>query len=191
VEFFVEKKNPYVPTIHFNYRYFEATDSTGYSEWWFGGGTDLTPIYLNENDTIHFHRQLKQACDSFSTTFYNETKTKCDKYFYIAHRKEHRGVGGVFFDDLDAPDKESVFSLIKALGDAVLPSYVPIIKNNMNKEYGKQEREWQLIRRGRYVEFNLVYDRGTKFGLQMPNSPVESILMTLPLNAVSFSLFVY
>jgi coproporphyrinogen III oxidase len=127
---------------------------------------------------------LKDACDKYDLSYYPRFKQECDKYFYNTHRKEHRGVGGIFFDDMDTPNRESVFGLVKSLGDAVLPSYLPILENNMAKEYTDAQREWQLLRRGKHVEFILVYDRGTKFSLQMPNAPVESILMSLPLHSV-------
>lgn len=182
----IHPRNPMVPTIHFNYRYFEVTDSTGEKQWWFGGGTDLTPYYLNEEDSKHFHRTLKLACDEHNTSYYARFKIWCDKYFFITHRKECRGVGGIFFDDLDEPNQEDCFKFVSSCANSVVPSYVPLIKKHKNDDYGDIERQWQLLRRGRYVEFNLIYDRGTKFGLYTPGARYESILMSLPLLAVSF-----
>jgi len=186
----IHPKNPNVPTIHFNYRYFEV-DQTGMSSgndggdrmWWFGGGTDLTPYLLDEGDCKLFHSELKKACDKHDSTYYGKFKKWCDDYFYIVHRKERRGVGGLFFDDVDYPSQEKAFSFIRSCAHHILPSYLPIVKKNMNKSYSEQDREWQLLRRGRYTEFNLVYDRGTKFGLVTPGARYESILMSLPLYA--------
>lgn len=179
----IHPRNPMVPTIHFNYRYFEVTDSNGNKQWWFGGGTDLTPYYFNEEDAIHFHRTLKEACDEHNITYYKKFKEWCDKYFFIPHRKECRGIGGIFFDDLDSPDQESAFNFVSSCAHSVIPSYLPLVKKHKNEAYGSREREWQLLRRGRYVEFNLIYDRGTKFGLYTPGARYESILMSLPLTA--------
>ena len=192
-------RNPYVPTVHLNYRYFEAG-----SVWWFGGGVDLTPYYPTVEDVIHFHATLKRACDAHHPKFYPAFKRWCDEYFYLKHRQEARGVGGVFFDYLDyrgnlysGPDLsgdaakysqqvgpvtlswEDWFAFVQSCGNAFLPAYLPIAERNQNKPYGEREREFQLYRRGRYVEFNLVYDRGTVFGLQT-NGRTESILMSLP-----------
>ncbi|CAB4396687.1 unnamed protein product [Rhizophagus irregularis] len=179
--------NPYAPTIHLNYRYFEINnkdDKDGTSKlWWFGGGSDLTPSYLFEDDAIHFHKTLKDACDKHDVTYYPEFKKWCDEYFYLQHRGEARGVGGIFFDDMDRKPAEEIFALIKQCGDAFLPSYVPIIKKRMNMKFGEEEKHWQQLRRGRYVEFNLIWDRGTKFGLQTPGARIESIFMSLPLTA--------
>uniref|UniRef100_A0A8D8G7S1 coproporphyrinogen oxidase n=1 Tax=Culex pipiens TaxID=7175 RepID=A0A8D8G7S1_CULPI len=179
----IHPRNPMVPTIHFNYRYFEVTDSQGTKQWWFGGGTDLTPYYLNEEDAIHFHRTLKEACDEHDSSYYPKFKAWCDKYFFIPHRNECRGVGGIFFDDLDEPDQESAFNFVSSCAHSVIPSYLPLVKKHKNEAYGDRERQWQLLRRGRYVEFNLIYDRGTKFGLYTPGARYESILMSLPLTA--------
>ncbi|NEQ53846.1 MAG: oxygen-dependent coproporphyrinogen oxidase [Leptolyngbya sp. SIO3F4] len=192
-------RNPYVPTVHLNYRYFEAGPV-----WWFGGGVDLTPYYPSIEDVVHFHTTLKQACDQHHPQFYSAFKRWCDEYFYLKHRQEARGVGGIFFDYLDyrgnlysGPNLngdaanysqqigttnqswEEWFAFVKSCGDAFLPAYLPIAERNQDKPYGKREREFQLYRRGRYVEFNLVYDRGTVFGLQT-NGRAESILMSLP-----------
>ncbi|XP_060525868.1 oxygen-dependent coproporphyrinogen-III oxidase isoform X2 [Cylas formicarius] len=174
--------NPMVPTIHFNYRYFEV-ESAGTTQWWFGGGTDLTPYYLNKADAVHFHTTLKETCDKHDKTYYPRFKKWCDDYFNIPHRGERRGVGGIFFDDLDTPDQEECFKFVTDCADSVLPSYVPLVQRHKTASYTKVEREWQLLRRGRYVEFNLIYDRGTKFGLYTPGARYESILMSLPLYA--------
>ncbi|XP_053675194.1 oxygen-dependent coproporphyrinogen-III oxidase [Anopheles nili] len=179
----IHPRNPMIPTIHFNYRYFEVTDSTGQKQWWFGGGTDLTPYYLNEDDAKHFHRTLKEACDPHDPTYYPKFKEWCDKYFFIPHRSESRGVGGIFFDDLDGPDAERAFEFVSSCAHSVIPSYMPLVRQHKNDAYGDRHRQWQLLRRGRYVEFNLIYDRGTKFGLYTPGARYESILMSLPLNA--------
>lgn len=179
----IHPKNPFVPTIHFNYRYFEVTDEQGKSHWWFGGGTDLTPFFLDEEDAVHFHSTLKAACDKHNKNYYPRFKKWCDDYFYIKHRGEARGIGGIFFDDLDEEKPEALFAFAKSCAEAVVPSYIPIVKKNKDKGYSLSDRTWQLIRRGRYVEFNLIYDRGTKFGLYTPGARYESILMSLPLNA--------
>nr|XP_018914865.1 PREDICTED: oxygen-dependent coproporphyrinogen-III oxidase [Bemisia tabaci] len=179
----IHPRNPMVPTVHFNYRYFEVTDDDGSTQWWFGGGTDLTPYYLNESDVVHFHRTLKEACDKHDDSYYPKFKKWCDDYFFITHRGERRGVGGIFFDDIDLPAQNKVFEFVKSCANAVIPSYVPLVKKHKNDGYGYHERQWQLLRRGRYVEFNLIYDRGTKFGLATPEARYESILMSLPLTA--------
>ncbi|XP_072932423.1 oxygen-dependent coproporphyrinogen-III oxidase isoform X2 [Epargyreus clarus] len=178
----IHPRNPMVPTIHFNYRYFEVTDKNGV-QWWFGGGTDLTPYYLNEDDAMHFHLTLKHACDAHDHSYYSKFKKWCDDYFTITHRGERRGVGGIFFDDMDYPDQQNAFKFVTSCAEAVIPSYLPLVKKHKDDAYGYYERQWQLLRRGRYVEFNLIYDRGTKFGLHTPEARYESILMSLPLNA--------
>ncbi|KAB0790082.1 hypothetical protein PPYR_11909 [Photinus pyralis] len=178
----IHPRNPHVPTIHFNYRYFEVQDGTNV-QWWFGGGTDLTPYYLNNDDAIHFHKTLKEACDRHSNTYYPKFKKWCDNYFDIPHRGERRGVGGIFFDDLDEPNQHKVFGFVTSCANAVIPSYMPLVAKHKDEKYSEKERQWQLLRRGRYVEFNLVYDRGTKFGLQTPGARYESIMMSLPLEA--------
>lgn len=238
----VHPNNPFVPTVHFNYRYFEIAHpktlkdgspnpryiegSNAPAAWWFGGGTDLTPIYLFEDDAQHFHKTLKAAADVHDANFYPAWKKWCDEYFWIPHRNESRGVGGVFFDDLTIPsswsgrfegkdvskppssakefipllttkpgqpdtisssavqhDVESLFATVRSMGDSFLPSYLPIVQSRKSTSYGPEHVAWQGIRRGRYAEFNLVYDRGTKFGLQTPGARIESILMSLPLKA--------
>ncbi|MBD1924580.1 oxygen-dependent coproporphyrinogen oxidase [Microcoleus sp. FACHB-831] len=193
-------RNPYIPTVHLNYRYFEAGPV-----WWFGGGIDLTPYYPFAEDVAHFHRTLKQACDRHHPQYYPAFKLWCDEYFYLKHRQETRGVGGIFFDyqdgqgtlyrgpnpsgpaeaysaevgTLEARNWEDLFAFVQECGKAFLPAYLPIVERRQAMEYGDRQRNFQLYRRGRYVEFNLVYDRGTIFGLQT-NGRTESILMSLP-----------
>lgn len=179
----IHPRNPMVPTIHFNYRYFEIENKDGTTQWWFGGGTDLTPYYLNEDDVKHFHAALKAACDQHDPSYYPKYKQWCDDYFFITHRGERRGVGGIFFDDLETPSQEEAFRFVKSCAEAVIPSYIPLVERHKDDGYGYAERQWQLLRRGRYVEFNLIYDRGTKFGLYTPGARYESILMSLPLSA--------
>ncbi|CAG0885230.1 unnamed protein product [Darwinula stevensoni] len=174
--------NPHVPTVHFNYRYFEVQDGDQV-QWWFGGGTDLTPYYLYVDDVVHFHSALKAACDRHNLTYYPKFKKWCDDYFHVVHRGERRGVGGIFFDDLDTPDPESVFAFVHSCSQSVIPSYIPLVEKRASMPYSGEERLWQQLRRGRYVEFNLIYDRGTKFGLYTPGARIESILMSLPLTA--------
>ncbi|XP_014259438.1 oxygen-dependent coproporphyrinogen-III oxidase isoform X2 [Cimex lectularius] len=179
----IHPRNPMVPTVHFNYRYFEVSDSKGNKQWWFGGGTDLTPYYLNEDDAKHFHSTLKSACDQHDRSYYPKFKKWCDDYFTITHRGEKRGIGGIFFDDLDSPSQDKAFEFVKSCAHSVIPSYIPLLKKHKEEAYGYFERNWQLLRRGRYVEFNLIYDRGTKFGLYTPGARYESILMSLPSTA--------
>jgi len=193
-------RSPYLPTVHLNYRYFEAGPV-----WWFGGGADLTPYYPFAEDAAHFHRTYKQACDRHNPEYHPVFKYWCDEYFYLKHRQENRGIGGLFFDYQDGtgqlykgphPDKaaaeysnklgevdhrswEDIFNFVQECGKSFLPAYLPIIERRKDIEYGDKERNFQLYRRGRYVEFNLVYDRGTIFGLQT-NGRTESILMSLP-----------
>ncbi|KAG6042306.1 hypothetical protein E4U41_000050 [Claviceps citrina] len=179
-------KNPMAPTVHLNYRYFETANPDGSSQaWWFGGGSDLTPSYLFDEDAIHFHKTLKDACDSHDKTYYPRFKKWCDEYFYNKHRGECRGVGGIFFDDLDEAesDQENTFAFIQDCLRAFIPSYLPILERRKDMPFNEQEKDWQQIRRGKYVEFNLVHDRGTAFGLNTPGSRVESILVSLPLTA--------
>eukprot|EP00002_Diphylleia_rotans_P000872 TRINITY_DN1046_c0_g3_i1.p1 TRINITY_DN1046_c0_g3~~TRINITY_DN1046_c0_g3_i1.p1 ORF type:complete len:432 (+),score=88.67 TRINITY_DN1046_c0_g3_i1:44-1339(+) len=179
----IHPHNPMVPTVHCNYRYFETMDKEGKPvSWWFGGGADLTPSYLFEEDAVHFHRVHKEACDRADPTFYTRFKKWCDKYFVIEHRKESRGVGGIFFDDLDEKDPDTLFAFVKDCADAFLKAYIPIVLARKDLPFTPEQKIWQQVRRGRYVEFNLVYDRGTKFGLQS-HGRIESILMSLPLTA--------
>lgn len=170
--------NPMVPIIHMNVRYFEMTNGT----WWFGGGIDLTPHYVNNEDAGYFHRTLKSVCDQHHESYYPEFKNWADDYFFLKHRKETRGIGGIFFDYLKNDSgftKDSRFEFIKALGDAFAPLYIYFMKKNQSLPYSDKEKQWQYLRRGRYVEFNLVWDRGTKFGLDT-DGRTESILMSLP-----------
>jgi coproporphyrinogen III oxidase len=179
----VHPRNPNIPTVHFNFRYFEVVESEDQVRWWFGGGADLTPYYLEEEDVSHFHKTFKNACDKHNNKYYKKFKAWADDYFQIKHRGISRGVGGIFFDDLDTPDRESAFNFVTDCADAVIPSFMPLVKKHREAPYGYAERQWQLVRRGHYAEFNLVYDRGTKFGLYTPGARYESILMSLPLNA--------
>ena len=172
-------KNPMAPTVHANYRYFERGKESESGAWWFGGGADLTPIYLFEEDAIHFHKAHKEVCDRHVIADYPKFKKWCDDYFYIRHRDERRGVGGIFFDDLNQNSKESCFDFVKDCAGSFLQAYVPILEKRINEPFTPQNKIWQQIRRGRYVEFNLVYDRGTTFGLNT-NGRIESILMSLP-----------
>jgi len=176
-------KNPMVPTVHANWRYFEMYDKQGNTiDQWFGGGQDLTPYYLFEEDAIHFHQVCKKACDKHDPNFYGKYKIKCDEYFWNEHREEARGIGGLFFDYLKASDKMTVedwYNFVTEIGNSFLESYVPIAEKRKNIAYSKEQREWLEIRRGRYVEFNLVHDKGTLFGLKT-NGRIESILMSLP-----------
>ncbi|XP_063275959.1 oxygen-dependent coproporphyrinogen-III oxidase, mitochondrial-like [Prinia subflava] len=178
----IHPKNPHVPIADFNYRYFEIEEADGNKQWWFGGGIDLTPTYLNEEDAVHFHKTLKEACDKHDLKLYPKYKKWCDDYFYIKHRGEQRGIGGIFFDDMDSPSKEEVFQFVKSCAKAVVPCYIPIVKKHCHDPFTPEEKLWQQLRRGRYVEFNLVYDRGTKFGLEI-RSRIESVLASLPLTA--------
>ena len=170
--------NPMVPIIHMNVRYFEMDNGT----WWFGGGIDLTPHYINKEDATYFHQQLKTACDAHDPTYYPVFKKWADDYFFLKHRQETRGVGGIFFDylkDENGFTKESRFSFVKTVGSLFAPVYSYFMKKNHPLPYGEKEKNWQHVRRGRYVEFNLVWDRGTRFGLDT-DGRTESILMSLP-----------
>lgn len=170
-------RNPYAPAFHANFRYFEAGD-----DYWFGGGMDMTPAYGFDDDARHFHRTLKAFCDRFDPDRYPAFKATCDRYFFLKHRNEMRGIGGIFFDNLHLDGDagwEQGFAFAKAGTETILPAYLPIVERRMHTPYGERERQWQLYRRGRYVEFNLVYDRGTLFGLQTSGN-IEAILMSLP-----------
>ena len=171
--------NPYVPTTHMNVRFFIAEKDGVPAAWWFGGGFDLTPYYPFDDDVRHWHRVARAACAPFGADVYPRYKDWCDRYFYLKHRGETRGVGGLFFDDLNAWGFERSFAFLRAVGDAFLEAYLPIVERRCALAFGAREREFQLYRRGRYVEFNLVYDRGTTFGLQS-GGRTESILMSLP-----------
>jgi len=179
VSLIIHPRNPYVPTTHANFRFFNAGDDDEKPTWWFGGGFDLTPYYAFEEDVIHWHHIAKSACDPFGEDLYARYKKCCDEYFFLKHRDEARGVGGLFFDDIDEPSFEKCFEFLQAVGDSFLPAYRPIVNKRKDHPYGKRQREFQLYRRGRYVEFNLIYDRGTIFGLQS-DGRTESILMSLP-----------
>jgi coproporphyrinogen III oxidase len=171
--------NPHVPTSHANVRFFIAYDPVQEPVWWFGGGFDLTPYYGYQEDCEHWHRTARKACEGFDRDSYARYKQWCDDYFYIKHRQEARGIGGLFFDDLSQPDFETAFRFMRSVGDHYLPAYLPIVEKRKHTEYGEREKKFQWYRRGRYVEFNLVYDRGTLFGLQS-GGRTESILMSLP-----------
>lgn len=176
--------NPHAPTMHLNYRYFEIINpDDSIQTWWFGGGADLTPSYLYVEDCQLFHQSHKDALDKFDVELYPAFKKWCDEYFFITHRNETRGIGGIFYDDFNKFDAQTCLQVSESCFNAMLPSYLPIMKRRKDLPYTKEEKEWQQIRRGRYVEFNLVYDRGTKFGLQTPGSRVESILMSMPKTA--------
>jgi coproporphyrinogen III oxidase len=174
--------SPLVPTVHANYRYFEMGDGLQEGNWWFGGGSDLTPSYLFVEDAMHFHRTLKEAADRHDPTFYPRFKQVCDDYFYLTHRQERRGLGGIFFDHLHDRAPEQLLAFVTDCATAFLPSYLPIVRRWKNAPYSAEQKHWQQIRHGRYVEFNLVYDRGTTFGLKT-GGRTESILMSLPLTA--------
>lgn len=179
VSLVIHPRNPYVPTSHANVRFFIAEKADADPVWWFGGGFDLTPYYGFKEDTVHWHRTAKQACDPFGADIYPRYKKWCDEYFYLKHRDEPRGIGGLFFDDLNTPDFATAFAFMQSVGDHYIPAYLPIVQKRKGMPYGERERDFQLYRRGRYVEFNLVYDRGTLFGLQT-GGRTESILMSLP-----------
>jgi len=179
VSLVIHPDNPYIPTSHANVRFFVAEKPGEAPIWWFGGGFDLTPYYGFEEDCKHWHEIAKQACDPYGSGRYAEFKKWCDEYFYLKHRGEARGIGGLFFDDLSEPDFEQAFAFMRSVGDHYLPAYTPIVERHKNDAYGEREKKFQLYRRGRYVEFNLVYDRGTLFGLQS-GGRTESILMSLP-----------
>jgi coproporphyrinogen III oxidase len=179
VSLVLHPRNPYVPTTHLNVRYFEARKPNAEPVWWFGGGFDLTPFYPFDDDIVHWHTIARDLCMPFGVDVYAKYKKWCDEYFYLKHRNETRGVGGLFFDDLNHWDFERCFAFQQAVGNGFLDAYLPIVERRKNIQSGEREREFQLYRRGRYVEFNLVYDRGTLFGLQS-GGRTESILMSLP-----------
>ena len=179
VSLVMHPRNPYAPTSHANVRCFVAEKEGEAPVWWMGGGFDLTPYYGREEDVVHWHQTAKNACDPFGDDVHAKYKKWCDDYFYLPHRAEPRGVGGLFYDDLNEWGFEKSFDFMQSVGDSFLKAYVPIVINNKDRDYGERERQWQLYRRGRYVEFNLVFDRGTLFGLQS-NGRTEAILMSLP-----------
>lgn len=179
VSLVLHPRNPYVPTTHMNVRFFCAEKADAEPVWWFGGGFDLTPYYGFVEDCVHWHQTAKVACEPFGLAVYPKYKQWCDEYFYLKHRQEARGIGGIFFDDLNNWKFELCFNFMQSVGNQFLPAYLPILQKRKNMSYGKRERDFQCYRRGRYVEFNLVYDRGTLFGLQS-GGRTESILMSLP-----------
>jgi coproporphyrinogen III oxidase len=179
VSLVIHPKNPYVPTTHANFRLFCATPAGKDPVWWFGGGYDLTPYYGFKEDCQYFHQVAKAACDKTDRSLYPEFKRWADDYFYLKHRQEARGVGGIFFDDFNRFDFDTSFAFLRDVGDTFIEAYVPIVERRNDTAYGERERDFQLYRRGRYVEFNLIYDRGTVFGLQS-GGRTESILMSLP-----------
>ena len=179
VSLVIHPDNPFVPTSHANVRFFVAFKPGSEPVWWFGGGFDLTPYYGFVDDAVHFHQQAKLACDPFGDDVYLRFKKWCDEYFYLKHREETRGIGGLFFDDLNEWPLPRCFEFMQSVGDHFLPAYVPIVERRKNHPYNDEQKWFQQYRRGRYVEFNLVYDRGTLFGLQS-NGRTESILMSLP-----------
>lgn len=179
VSLVIHPHNPYVPTSHANVRFFIAEADGQEPVWWFGGGFDLTPYYGNDEDCIHWHQTAQVACQPFGADVYPRYKQWCDEYFFLKHRNEPRGIGGLFFDDLNDISFEHSFAVMQSIGDHYIPAYQPIVERRKHTAYGERERDFQLYRRGRYVEFNLVYDRGTLFGLQS-GGRTESILMSLP-----------
>lgn len=179
VSLVIHPENPYVPTSHANVRFFIAEKDGADPVWWFGGGYDLTPYYGNHDDCVHWHRTAKAACAPFGDNCYPKYKKWCDDYFFLKHRDEARGVGGLFFDDLNELGFEQSFAFMRAVGDSYTEAYMPIVQARKSTPFGDRERQFQLYRRGRYVEFNLIYDRGTLFGLQT-GGRTESILMSLP-----------
>jgi coproporphyrinogen III oxidase len=179
VSLVLHPKSPYAPTVHMNVRCFVALKDNDAPVWWFGGGMDLTPYYGFEDDARHFHATCKDALDPFGATLHPRFKAWCDRYFFLKHRDEARGVGGIFFDDFSEGGFEHAFAMTKSVGDAFLAAYLPILERRKQLPYGERERDFQAYRRGRYVEFNLVFDRGTLFGLQS-GGRTESILMSLP-----------
>ena len=179
VSLIVHPRNPYAPTSHANLRFFIAEKEGEEPVWWFGGGFDLTPYYGYEEDAVHWHQTAKAACDPFGDELYARFKKECDEYFFLPHRNEPRGVGGLFFDDFDEGGFENAFALVRNVGDHYIPAYRPLLAKRKDAEYGERQRDFQLYRRGRYVEFNLAYDRGTRFGLQS-GGRIESILVSLP-----------
>ena len=179
VSLVLHPRNPYCPTAHMNVRFFVATKEGAAPAWWFGGGMDLTPYYGYAEDAEHFHRSCKLALAPFGAALHPQFKAWCDRYFFLKHRNEPRGVGGIFFDDFNQPDFDTCFALTQSVGDHFIGAYQPIILRRRDTPYGERERDFQAYRRGRYVEFNLVYDRGTLFGLQS-GGRTEAILMSLP-----------
>lgn len=176
----IHARNPMVPTAHVNYRYFQLGDGTQPGSWWFGGGGDLTPIYLFEEDAVHFHQLHKEACDKHDPKLYPKFKKWCDEYFYLPHRGEHRGVGGIFFDHLQDRDGETLFSFVKTCSEAFIPAYMPIVAKRKDMEFTEQNKYWQRLRRGRYAEFILLHDKGIRFGLASGIVSTQSVLNCMP-----------
>ena len=172
-------RNPYAPTVHMNVRMLSAQSADGNTVAWFGGGMDLTPYYGFEDDARHFHLQCKNALDPFGKQWHPRFKRWCDEYFFLKHRNEPRGIGGIFYDDVHSPDFDTCFAMMQSVGEQFLPAYLPIVERRKDQPWGERERQWQSLRRGRYVEFNLVWDRGTHFGLQS-GGRTESILLSMP-----------
>ena len=179
VSLVLHPRSPHIPTVHLNVRFFIAEKSGAAPVWWFGGGMDLTPYYPQLEDVVHFHRTCRDALAPFDPALYPRFKRECDEYFYLKHRGEPRGVGGLFFDDFNQPDFDTCFAVMRSVGEHFIPAYVPIAERRRGQPYTERERDFQQYRRGRYVEFNLVYDRGTLFGLQSGGRS-ESILMSMP-----------
>ncbi|GGC85040.1 oxygen-dependent coproporphyrinogen oxidase [Undibacterium terreum] len=179
VSLVLHPRNPYAPTVHMNVRFFTTSAEGQEPVWWFGGGMDLTPYYGFEEDAVHFHQTCKDVLAPFGDNLHPRFKKWCDEYFYLKHRKEARGVGGIFFDDFNELDFASSFAMMQSVGDAFIPAYRPVLEKRKDMSYGERERDFQAYRRGRYVEFNLVFDRGTLFGLQS-GGRIESILMSMP-----------
>ena len=179
VSLVLHPRNPYIPTVHLNVRCFVAEKPGNDPVWWFGGGMDLTPYYGFDEDAVHFHRTCKASLDPYGSHLHPKFKKWCDEYFFLKHRREPRGIGGIFFDDLNEPDFDSCFAIQRSVGDHFLDAYLPIAQRRKTVPYGERERDFQAYRRGRYVEFNLVFDRGTLFGLQS-GGRTESILMSMP-----------
>ncbi len=179
VSLVVHPLNPYAPTTHMNVRFLIASPPEGNPVWWFGGGMDLTPYYGFTADAVHWHQVAKDACDPFGADLFPRLKKQCDDYFFLKHRQEPRGIGGTFFDDFSALSFDQSFSLMRSIGEHFVPGYLPILRRRIDMPYSQRERDWQLYRRGRYVEFNLVWDRGTHFGLQS-NGRTEAFLMSMP-----------
>jgi coproporphyrinogen III oxidase len=179
VSLVLHPRNPYAPTVHMNVRFFSTSAADGKPVWWFGGGMDLTPYYGNQEDARHFHASCRDALAPYGDTLHPKFKSWCDEYFYLKHRKEARGVGGIFFDDFNALGFEQSFAMTRSVGEAFLAAYLPILEARKDAPYGERERDFQAYRRGRYVEFNLVFDRGTLFGLQS-GGRTEAILMSMP-----------
>ncbi|CDG81636.1 coproporphyrinogen III oxidase family protein [Janthinobacterium agaricidamnosum NBRC 102515 = DSM 9628] len=179
VSLVLHPRNPHAPTVHMNVRFFTTTDASGAPVWWFGGGMDLTPYYGNADDARHFHQVCRDAVEPYGEGLHAKFKKWCDDYFYLKHRREARGVGGIFFDDFNHTGFEQSFAMVRSVGDGFIDAYLPILARRKDHAYGERERDFQAYRRGRYVEFNLVFDRGTLFGLQS-GGRTEAILMSMP-----------